>query len=355
MNILKRNSTTINVATFWENYQLGKYNFDPPYQRPSDVWNETKQSFLIDTILKNFPMPPIFLHQHIDPQSGKTMYDVIDGKQRLTAIINFLKNSIPTPDDFNGDSFGDDNLVGIYFKDLEKPGISEWKKVLWRYEITIEYIDTDQQNIVTNIFDRLNRNGEPLTRQELRNAKYHTSPLYELIKRLSALEAFSEIFEKIQINRFEDHEIVSELLFAQLEGEVLSGDNNLIDVLYAKYANALQDIPGIEAKFKNVTNVFSSFAIDYAKHKLQGLSHFYALWFLALTIYNNDQSVDGKRFAGSLDEFYTKFKQGDKLTPELTDYKVSMTSNTKSKSSRIKRINSLIKYCGIEIPPVGIQ
>ena len=56
MKVLERNSNNINIATFWENCQLGKYNFDPDYQRPSDVWSDSKKSFLIDTILKNFPM-----------------------------------------------------------------------------------------------------------------------------------------------------------------------------------------------------------------------------------------------------------------------------------------------------------
>ena len=71
MNILNRNSTTINIANFWENYQLSKYNFEPDYQRKSDVWSPSKKSFLIDTILKNCPSPPSFLHQHIDEETGK--------------------------------------------------------------------------------------------------------------------------------------------------------------------------------------------------------------------------------------------------------------------------------------------
>jgi hypothetical protein len=333
MNILKRNSTTINVATFWENYQLGKYNFDPPYH----------------TILKNFPMPPIFLHQHIDAHSGKTMYDIIDGKQRLTAIINFLKNAIPTPEDFNVDEFGDDRLAGIHFKDLEKHEIAEWKKVLWRYEISIEYIDTDQRDIVTNIFDRLNRNGEPLTRQELRNAKYHSTELYQLIKRLSELSEFDAVFEKIQTNRFEHHEIVSELLFAQMENEVLPGDNNLIDDLYAKYADNKSFIDGvksIEMEFIKITEIFRDFQIDYTKHKVQGLSHFYALWFLALIIHRKKIALNNLPM--TLDNFYSNLKIGV-LLPELMNYKASMSSNTKSKSSRTKRINALLQYAKLEV------
>ena len=68
-DILNRDTNTITVANFWENYMLDKYNFDPAYQRQS-VWSDEKQSFFIDSILKNFPIPPIFLHQKIDDETG---------------------------------------------------------------------------------------------------------------------------------------------------------------------------------------------------------------------------------------------------------------------------------------------
>ena len=42
MEILKRDSNSINIASFWEGFSLGKFNFDPPYQRDS-VWDEEKQ------------------------------------------------------------------------------------------------------------------------------------------------------------------------------------------------------------------------------------------------------------------------------------------------------------------------
>jgi hypothetical protein len=345
MNILKRNSTTINIATFWENHQLGKYNYDPPYQRPSDVWSEEKQSFLIDTILKNFPMPPIFLHQHID-DSGKTMYDVIDGKQRLGSIIAFIQNKLQVPEDFSSDGFGEDNLCGLLFKDFEKQEITYWKKIFWRYEITIEYIDTDQLQIVNNIFDRLNRNGEPLTRQELRNAKYHDSSIYKLIKNLSDLPEFKPVFKNIQVNRLENHEIVSELLFALMSNQILSGDNqDNIDSLYVKQIQkklTVKQIDQIKNEFTEITKLMGRLLIKYSEHKVDSLSHLYAHWYLAKIIRERNSNV--KAISGYLDKFYIDFRKKLK-SKDIDQYKSSMMSNTKSKSSRTKRVNALLSYC----------
>ena len=347
MNVLNRNSTTINIATFWENCQLSKYNFEPPYQRPSEVWSTSKQSFLIDTILKNFPMPPIFLHQHIDASTGKTMYDVIDGKQRLGAILAFIKNEITTPDNFNSDGFGDDKLDGIFFRELELKEISDWKKVFWRYELTIEYIDTDQIEIVNNIFDRLNRNGEPLTRQELRNARYHDTKLYKLIKELSTIDAFEPFFNKIQRNRLEHHEIIGELFLALFKGSVLTGDNqDTIDREYENCENAPtfhQHIGSLSDKFKHISSRFKSLGLNYEALKIDGLSHLYALWYLSYLL--EEKNIDITDLQQKLEKFYSEYKQVN-ATEEMKIYKTSMSSNTKSKSSRVKRINSLLKHLG---------
>jgi hypothetical protein len=345
MNILNRNSTTINIATFWENYQLSKYNFTPPYQRPSDVWSQMKQSFLIDTVLKNFPMPPIFLHQHIEQSTGKTMYDVIDGKQRLGAIIAFIENKISTPENFNSDDFGDDKLDGIYFKDLESSDISNWKKTFWRYELTIEYIDTDQISIVNNIFDRLNRNGEPLTRQELRNAKFHSTPLYILIKKLADLPDLQVFFEKIQKNRLEHQEIVSELLFAMYRESILTGDNQ--DAIDNEYTNCIEStdfnhqIDQLEVRFRAISETLTSLNLEFAALKIDGLSHLYALWYLSYLI--NSRTLEIPDLTQRLTSFYTSYRQST-ATEEMISYKISMSSNTKSKSSRSRRVNALLDY-----------
>lgn len=345
MKVLERNSNNINIATFWENCQLNKYNFDPAYQRPSDVWAYSKKSFLIDTILKNFPMPPIFLHQHIDNETGKTIYDVIDGKQRLTTIISFIKNEVAVPDDFNSDTYGDENLNGAFFNDFDNPELSEWKKIFWKYELTIEYIDTDQIDIVNNIFDRLNRNGEPLTNQELRNAKFHDSKFYALIEKCSKVDFWKDPLSKLQMNRLEHQEFISELLFIILEKQIFASDRTeVLDRMFEKYANDDDvDYDTAYSDFVRISDKLNSFNLDLDKLKIFGVSHLYGLFGFVWYIDRNDIVIHD--LSNKLNSFYEALRS--KMVNEFTkEYQTSMNAGTKSKGRRIMRINALLKYFG---------
>lgn len=341
--ILNRSSNSVNIATFWENYKLKKYNFDPPYQREGDVWNSVEQSYLIDTILKNFPMPPIFLHQHIDNDTGKTIYDVVDGKQRLTAVVSFLENETAIPEDFADDEFGDKSLSGLYFKELDVPSLSGWKKNFWQYEISVEYVSTDDEKVVNHIFDRLNRNGEPLTAQELRNAKYSSSYFYKKIKKLSKNEIFNKIVEKLKTNRLEHHEFISELLFLVSEDKVLAGDRpEAIDALYESYSKKGNDeIDQICKKFNNVANILNDLDLVFDEPKFYGVSHAYGQWGVAWKLEKEGKS--GTDVQDKIQEFYRGYKNKAE-NKAIEDYRITMSAGTKSPARRKRRIDALLGY-----------
>ncbi|MBZ3935451.1 DUF262 domain-containing protein [Methanimicrococcus blatticola] len=355
MNVLNRSSNNMKIAQFWEYYQLNKFNFEPPYQREGDVWSENKKSFLIDTILKNYPMPPIFLRQKID-DNGKTMYDVIDGKQRLTSIISFINGDISLPDNFSEDDFGSELLNGAKFADLDIDRLREWKKEFWRYEVTIEYIDSDEDEIIDNIFDRLNRNGEPLTGQELRKAKYNSAPFYEMVTQLSTTNFWKINLSHLKINRYDDVEFISELVFVILEDKIpKSGSktrdkSRYIDDLYKKYCSdnylTQTDIDKCISDFNSITNILKKLNLNYKTFKIDGVSHLYGLWCFSWVLFKTNNNND---YSLKLNDFFSELRSPSvpKKNKHVEEYSNSMQSQTKSKSSRLKRVNSILGYCGL--------
>lgn len=345
--MLDRSSNNISISEFYENHLLGKYDYDPPYQRKS-VWDSERKSFLIDSILKNFPIPPIFLRKHVDVKTGKTRYDVVDGKQRLTSIIEFIEGKIALPDYFGEDKLAPEELNGLKFNELDT--YPEYKSRFWKYEIPIEYLDFENnsiaKNTIENIFDRLNRNGMPLNYQELRNAKYHNSKLLEVIIELSKEEFWKKHLKSLS-TRMEDIEFISELLFELLEDKIFNSSNKELDDLYEKWIEKFKDEKfAVKTKedFRSVTDLIVKFDLDYNKYGISGISHLYGIWCFSHYCFKNNISVDLVKEKINLMFRYLSEKMFNNESLKL--YKESMSYRTRSKSQREKRLNAIINFVG---------
>src|SRR5690242_17497674 len=66
----------------------------PKFQRRS-VWIPKAKSFLIDTILRGMPIPPIFIRLRVDPIRQRSIREVIDGQQRLKTVLDFVGGGFP--------------------------------------------------------------------------------------------------------------------------------------------------------------------------------------------------------------------------------------------------------------------
>jgi uncharacterized protein with ParB-like and HNH nuclease domain len=84
---LQHRTGTQTILALKNLYEHGHLNLEPGFQRQS-VWSERDRAKLIDSILRNYPLPAIFLYRN--HKNGEIIYDVIDGKQRLESIFMFM-------------------------------------------------------------------------------------------------------------------------------------------------------------------------------------------------------------------------------------------------------------------------
>jgi hypothetical protein len=336
---LDRKATTLSVASFYELEQLGKFNYDPPYQRKS-IWSEEKQSFFIDSILRNFPIPAVFLHRKIDPNTGATSYDVIDGKQRLSAIKGFILNQIPASNEHGLQ--GESGLIdGVLFKEMnDTPELLEVRAAFWKYELPVEYIDPTDVEAIEDVFDRLNRNGEPLNGQELRNAKYHSTSLAIAVEELSRNPFLTERLKVTDKARMEDKEFCAECLFSTLKMDIIGSSRKILDDLYEKHSREDMSMPSAVAAA--LCAQLGSITIDYEGYRISGVSHLYGLWGLALVLHNAADSVVNHE--AELVGFFASLRGA---TPGgiHDEYRKSMASRTKERNMRVKRLNALLAAC----------
>ena len=153
-----------------------KYKRDPEYQR-RHRWNEGRKSRLIESFLMNVPVPPIFLYEY-----DLARFEVMDGRQRLTALMDFYDNSLQLTDlqywpELNGRTY---STLPSSIRD----GID--RRYLSSIILLNETGATEEQAAFLKklVFERLNSGGVRLSGQETRNAVYN-GPLNDLCLELS--------------------------------------------------------------------------------------------------------------------------------------------------------------------------
>ena len=160
-------------------WKRGQLDLSPPYQRRS-VWPDRFRSDFVTTVLMNYPCPAIFLFEEIR-NDGSFVYKVVDGKQRLTALFDFVSNGIQIAEDYPNQS-----LRGRLFDDLD----TEIRLLVWRYSFSVEFIEQENESLINDIFNRINKNVAKLSQQELRHAMFSgrfITAAEELSERLSEL------------------------------------------------------------------------------------------------------------------------------------------------------------------------
>jgi hypothetical protein len=172
------------------NIEREKIILAPNFQR-HDVWNMSQRSELIESILINIPIPLIYLFE-----DKRGIKQVVDGKQRLTAFERFCNNDFSLA----GLKIRSD-LNGLRFNELT----SDLQARIEDYQIHAYMIQPPTpESIKFHIFDRVNRAGTQLNKQEMRHALYQ-GRASQLLERLSETYEFKKATgNSLKIERMRD-------------------------------------------------------------------------------------------------------------------------------------------------------
>lgn len=219
----------------------------PKFQRRG-VWKTPARSHLIDTLIKGMPVPPIYLRLNQNEEKTKIIREVIDGQQRISAVLDFVNNKFALSKNL-GIIHG-----GRNFSDLS----DEHQNAIRQYSFTCESFSSISDGEVLEVFSRLNTYSVPLTAQELRNGKFF-GPFKRSIYSLSTeyLEFWrqNKIFSELNIARMAEAELTSELVVLQMAG--FQDKKKSLDGYYEKFDEFYPDQEKNERRFRSVLDVIS--------------------------------------------------------------------------------------------------
>lgn len=140
------------------------YILNPEFQR-RHRWDNTRKSKLIESFIMNVPIPPIFLYE-----KEYSVYEVMDGLQRLTAISQFYEDKFVLQDLVEWKE-----LNGLKYSQLPeqiKKGID--RRYISSIILLQETAKTEKEanRLKQLVFERINSGGEKLKAQEIRNALF---------------------------------------------------------------------------------------------------------------------------------------------------------------------------------------
>ncbi|MBZ9714914.1 GmrSD restriction endonuclease domain-containing protein [Deinococcus multiflagellatus] len=176
------------VETLCGRISRGALILQPEFQR-NFVWNSTKASRLIESLLLNIPIPVVYV---AEAAGGKQ--DVVDGQQRLTSISAFVAGTFPGPSgqkrDFKLSGLQVLNeLNGKRFSDLD----SATQNLILEATLRVIVIKAESHpDVKFEVFERLNLGAEKLNDQELRNCVYR-GRYNTLLAQISQYKPFLDI------------------------------------------------------------------------------------------------------------------------------------------------------------------
>lgn len=213
------------IADFLNFRRSDRLDLNPNFQRRS-VWSSTAKVYLIDTILRQMPMPKIYLRTTIDPSTQTVTRDVVDGQQRLRAIFEFADNKLRLTNRAG-------EFAGLRYQDLG----DEYQAAFLGYTIGVDQLLNASDSAVLEVFARLNSYTVSLNPAELRHAEFQSDwkwTIHEAARRWETLWSDFGLLSVRSRSRMLDDALFAEFYLLISQG-LFSGENRYVTAAYRHF------------------------------------------------------------------------------------------------------------------------
>ena len=221
------------------------------YQRGSGLWPSGARSYFIDTVIRGFPFPNLYMYEFL--QSGRARKELIDGQQRLLAIRDFVGGEFALS--------SETRYPGLRYSSMEE----DVRERFLAYPIPVDVVRNARKDEIIQMFRRMNAYTLPLNSAEKRHSTFNGCFKWfinELNDDLNEFFLEYNVFTKRQMLRMADSEFLTECVLAMERGIISTGPRDL-QSMYQKYDDRFNDAALYRDQIK--------FAIEYVR------DHFFAL------------------------------------------------------------------------------
>jgi hypothetical protein len=349
------NTSHQTIGWFSDQSGLGRLTLRPPFQR-RPVWTPEESSFLLDSILRGYPVPEIYVYSVAsDTDTGDDTYAVVDGQQRLIACLEYMADEFPL-------SFDTHKLEPIYtladtpwfnkkFSQLTK----DERDRIRRYKLIVRTLENVTEEELRHMFQRLNQSNMALNAQELRYSMY-SGGLLALVEKLVERDEWDHfrIFTKLQRRRMLDSEYVAELVIGYLHWPQNKKDN--LDHYYRLYGPTFPQQQQVMERFDLVLRYLAKL---FPESRMGGTrwyrkSDFYTLFLAIARGRINIETISVDTLRAHLVDLSVQVSHpasDDSLTP-VNVYRMAVERAATDRARRVRREDALVSFVAeLELVP----
>ena len=292
---MKRDSKQMTAASLIRRHRGGRIDLSPQFQRGA-VWSKPQKRLLVDTILRDMDIPKIYLRE-VDREG--VQYEVVDGQQRLLAVIDFHAGKFKT----ESANIGGKEIPSVGYDGLGDDLGDQFDS----YEFNVIVLRDATDDEVEDMFLRL-QNGTPLNAAEKRNAM--PGNMRDFIRELSK-DAF------FQSCGFKDHRyafahIASQMVRLEIGGGPCSIKRSDLEKMYRDeqgFDENSSTAKDVRRTLKDMHKAFPEKTPELEKHS--AISMFLLFRHLRKNFVINERQAEiGKWFVG-----FEKFRLEDAEKP----------------------------------------
>lgn len=263
-------ANSVSIRTVMKAHVEGRLRLRPAFQR-NLVWNPEQKSYLVDSILRNFPIPELYINVSDVPGANDDLMVVVDGQQRISTCIEFMTDRLRlTGNDLAAE------WKGRTFSELHE----DLRGRFSRYKLIVRELPDMVEPAIREIFRRLNRVVEPLLPQELRHAAY-SGAFIDLVESVAAHPVLQElrVFSAKDYRRRGNDELMAEIVYAHIQRAFPNKKEGLDEAFRAYALQGLDEgiARDVKRRFGRVFSLLQTTSETLRFSRFRNKSDFYSL------------------------------------------------------------------------------
>lgn len=329
--------TNKDVSLLQQLHKAGQLQLAPEFQREG-VWPRPAKAYLLDTILSDRPIPLLYFSKTVSPQTSRPSYAVVDGQQRLRAVLEFLDDRFRLP----SSATTNPSWRGKKYSQLN----AQQKEQILNYDLAVVELKNYSERDIRDIFIRMNKYVVKLNASERRRA-HEDGAFKRFVERVGALPLWKDerILTVSQLNRLRGVEFAAELVILLAEGPQDKKDS--IDLYYTEYVDQFENQEEIELRLLGYLTWIREVLPDFSTSRWRKPVDLYGLVGAIDAVTDQGEQLDsldpasaGRRLIG----FEKQLSQSnhDRTAGRYLVAAGSQTDNIQPRSTRISILSSLL-------------